>query len=255
MVHADKPVALLLAAYEPSVWSIGWTAGTRVVAVFATGNHRQAVAGLPAGTPIITSSETEKSECGYAYLGKGLAWINPKSRAVFGKAAKRVYDKAPDGAIFIAESPRTPAAPMRSPDTPVESFRSPEALLAGEAGLALGVRKGLLRMAAEGDVQAVRKHYQRLAANSSRAGKSDIPPVAGQALGTGLAVQIPTLYLSNTYVVLKPYTFPAGLYGAHSASFIVPRGVPAPAGNLGHSMVINLNSHREKQTCTGSGCP
>lgn len=255
MVHADKPVALLLAAYEPSVWSIGWTAGTRIVAVFATGYHRQAVAGLPAGTPIITSSQTENGECGYAYLGESLAWVNPKSRAVFGKEAKRIYNKAPEGAIFIAESARAPTAPLRSPDTAVESFRIPDALLAGKAGLAWSVRNGLLRMATDSDVQAVRKHYQKLAANGNRAGKVDIPPIAGQAPGAGPAVQIPNLYLGNTFVVLTPYTFPAGLYGGHSASFIVPKGVPAPSGDLGHSMVINLNSSKEKQACTGSGCP
>lgn len=253
-VHADKPVALLLAAYEPSVWSIGWTAGTRIVAVFATGYHRQAVAGLPAGTPIITSAHTEQGECGYAYLGESLAWVNPKSRAVFGREAKRVYDKAPEGAILIAESTRAPTAPMRSPDTAVESFRSPDALLAGKAGLALGVHNGLLRLATDSDVQAVRKHYQKLAANNSRAGKVDIPPIAGQARGAGPAVQIPNLYLGNTYVVLKPFTLPAGLYGGHSASFIVPKGVPAPGGELGHSTVVNLNSNQEKQACTGSGC-
>lgn len=235
--------------------SIGWTPGTRIVAVFATGYHRQAVAGLPAGTPTITSAHTEKGECGHAYLGEGLAWVNPTSRAVFGKEAKRVYDKAPEGAIFIAESTRAPAAPMHSPDTAVESFRISDALLAGKAGLALGVRIGLLRMATDSDVQAVRKHYRKLAANSSRAGKVDIPPIAGQAPGAGPAVQIPNLYLGNTFVVLKPFTFPAGLYGGHSASFIVPRGVPAPTGDLGHSMAIDLNSSKEKQACTGSGCP
>ena len=33
-------------------------------------------------------------------------------------------------------------------------------------------------------------------------------------------------------------TIPAGLYGAHSVTFIVPKGVPSPLGNPGHSTVL-----------------
>ena len=51
-VHADKPVALLLSAYAPTIWSLGWTQNTRIVAVFATGYHCQAVAGLPPGQTV-----------------------------------------------------------------------------------------------------------------------------------------------------------------------------------------------------------
>ncbi|TNF56120.1 MAG: DUF2339 domain-containing protein, partial [Burkholderiales bacterium] len=40
-----RPVVLVLGAYEPSVWQIRRNAGTRIVGVFVTGYHRQAVAG------------------------------------------------------------------------------------------------------------------------------------------------------------------------------------------------------------------
>jgi len=250
-VHSDKPVALLLGAYEPSIWSIAWTTGTKVVAVFATGYHRQAVAGLPAHTPIITSSHTEKEACGYAYMGDSLAWVNPKSRAVFGKEATRVYNKAPAGAIFIAESIRAPTAPTRSPDHPIESFRNLHAPLAGKPGLDAALQKGQLRMATEDDIHMVRQHYLRLAADNA-SGKADIPPVAGQAPGAPPAVKIPSLHAKSTYVVVQAFTFPAGLYGGHAESFIVPKGVPGPTGNRGHSMVIDLNN--KGQACTGPGC-
>lgn len=45
-------------------------------------------------------------------------------------------------------------------------------------------------------------------------------------------------YIFRTYVVLRKMTFPDGLYGAHSATFIVPRNVPRPYGNPGHSRVL-----------------
>jgi len=31
------PVVLMLGAYEPTVWNIGWTQGTQIVAVMASG--------------------------------------------------------------------------------------------------------------------------------------------------------------------------------------------------------------------------
>lgn len=56
--------------------------------------------------------------------------------------------------------------------------------------------------------------------------------------------------LHNGYVVLKPMRIPAGLYGAHSATFIVPRGVARPEGNPGHSRILDYNT----MTCSGPIC-
>ena len=36
-----QPVALLLGAYEPTIWNISWTEGTRIVAVLVSGYHRK----------------------------------------------------------------------------------------------------------------------------------------------------------------------------------------------------------------------
>jgi hypothetical protein len=40
------------------------------------------------------------------------------------------------------------------------------------------------------------------------------------------------------FVVTRQARFPAGLSGAHAVQFIVPKGVPRPAGDPGHSKVI-----------------
>jgi hypothetical protein len=50
--------------------------------------------------------------------------------------------------------------------------------------------------------------------------------------------------------VLKAYTLPAGLYGANSATFFVPKGVPRPTGKLGHSTLYDFNT----MSCAGVGC-
>jgi hypothetical protein len=251
-VHADTPVALLLGAYEPAIWHIRWSRGTRIVAVFATGYHRQAVAGLPAGTPVITTSYDEGRPCGGRYMGgeSGLEWINPAARTLFGRAAMRVYTRAPAGRIDIIESARPAGAYASSPDRPPESFRDRSAPPAGDDGLKDAVARGLIRPLKTGDVDAVRAHYRTLAARRD-GGVVDIPPVAGTTLDAPPPVRIPRLSPFRGYVVLKPFVFPAGLYGAHSAQFMVPRGVPSPTGEPGHSLVVDLN---RDPPCAGPMC-
>ncbi|VXB16963.1 hypothetical protein [Massilia sp. 9I] len=249
-VHADKPVALLLSAYEPTIWSIGWSEGTRIVAVFATGYHRQVVAGLPKGTPVITSSYEPRGACGYRYISDeaGIGWINDAARRSFGRAAIRVYTKAPDARFEILESARPLQAYVTSPDTPPESFRDRGAPLAGDAGLAQAVAQGILRPMTPADLELVRQHYRALA-RQANGGVIDVPPVAGAAAGAEPPVRIPDFY--RGYVVLKPFVYPAGLYGAHSASFLVAKGVARPTGNPGHSLVVDLNA---QTPCVGPRC-
>ena len=251
-VHADKPVALLLGAYEPSIWNISWSKGTRIVAVFASGHHRQEVAGLPAGTPVITSTSHGRGPCGSRYIGgeSGLEWVNPMARRVFGRAATRVYAKAPGGRIGIVESARPAATYESSPDRPPESFRDRGAPLAGSPGLDQAVTRGLIRPANPQDIEAVRQHYRAMAARRG-SGVVDVPPVAGSAADAPAQVRIPRLSTFRGYVVLKPFVFPAGLFGAHAANFIVPQGVAAPSGNPGHSLVVDLN---KPVPCSGPLC-
>lgn len=42
-----KPVVLILSAYQPTVWHIGWTKGSTIVAVMVSGHYRQEIVGLP----------------------------------------------------------------------------------------------------------------------------------------------------------------------------------------------------------------
>jgi hypothetical protein len=56
--------------------------------------------------------------------------------------------------------------------------------------------------------------------------------------------------MEDAYVVLKQFTYPAGLYGAHAETFVIPAGVPAPLGNPGHSAVFDFSVMR----CEGGLC-
>jgi len=251
-VHADKPVALILGAYEPSIWNIGWTRGTRIVAVYATGYHLQVVAGLPKDIPVLTPSYENKSSCGYAYIGgdSGLGWLNPKARALFGRDVTRVYNKPQNGVVEMNESSQPKGDFVTSSNSPPSSFRDTKAPLAGTAGLEEAVSKGIIRPVTAADIEMVRSVYRERAAKASATGKIDIPPIAGNDVNNPPPINVP-IGLNRSYVVLKQFTYPAGLYGGNLATFLVPKGVPKPTGNPGHSTVVNLS---DDSHCAGPLC-
>lgn len=233
--QAKTPVVLMLGAYEPTVWNIGWTQGTRIAAVLVSGYHRQAVAGLPADVPMLISSHDNKGPCAYFYVAQQqLPRLNPIAKQVFGRAVDMVYP-ATDGKVLTGNPPVGEL--ITSARVGPDSFADPQAPLAGAAGLQAAVSEGRLREARSEDMQAW------VAARAAI--EPALPPVAGQ-----LAPNRSQGTVHNGYVVLKPMRIPAGLYGAHSATFFVPKGVPRPTGNPGHSAIYDFNT----LTCTGALC-
>jgi uncharacterized protein YecT (DUF1311 family) len=236
--NPQQPVVLMLGAYEPTIWNIGWTKGTRIVAVLVSGYHRQALAGLDPKVPVINSSYDNRGPCGYFYLGSdsGSENLNPISRRLFGRPVDMIYP-AGNGAAMVGE--RTNAQLLTHPARPPESFRDLKAPLAGRAGLEQGIHDGRLRPATPADGQA----WAEVLAVSTL--KHNAPPVAG--VGEP-GPRVPSMH--RAYVVLKEFTFPAGLYGANSATFFVPKGVARPSGNPGHSAVYDFNT----LSCSGALC-
>ncbi len=234
-----RPVILILGAYEPTIWNLGWSSGTEIVAVLASGYHRQVIAGLETDTPVLISSSDNKGACGAFYVGQGNASLNPKSRQLFGKPVDLVYLGDSSGKIVVGEPLSDTEKLLTSKKNTPASYRDENAPLAGEAGLEDAVSKGILRPAtlADGD-----QWVEEIVANSP---ERDEPPIAGQGLPKP---RRPNMH--NAYVVLKEFTYPAGLYGAHSATFFIAKGVPEPKGNPGHSTIYDFNS----LSCLSIGC-
>jgi hypothetical protein len=197
------------------------------------------VAGLVPGTPLLVSSHDNKGPCGYFYVDANhLAPLNPLSKRVFGRAVDMVFP-AVNGKVTIGEPLAAGAALVTSGAITPESFHDRTAPLAGPAGLADAVRRGLLRKATAADAEA---WSEAVLQNTPQ---RDLPPVAGQGVP-----RPPRPGLFNAYVVQKPFTYPSGLYGGNSATFLIPRGVPKPAGNAGHSSVYDFNT----LNCQGVRC-
>lgn len=236
-----EPVVLMLGAYEPTVWNIGWGHGTRIAAVLVSGYHRQAIAGLPADVPVLNSTHENRGPCGYFYVAEDqLQRLNPLAARVFGRPVDMVHP-ARNGSVSIGDAHDTEPLVTSSRIGP-DSFRNAAAPLAGEAGLREAVASGHLREARYSDIRAWKDAFDAIERENNR-----LPPVAGGTFDQG---RDESASLHNAYVVLKPMRIPAGLHGAHAATFIVPKGVSRPTGSLGHSVIYDHNT----MTCAGLAC-
>ncbi|WP_346836714.1 lysozyme inhibitor LprI family protein [Microbulbifer sp. SAOS-129_SWC] len=236
----DKPVALILGAYEPSVWNISWTRGTKISAVVATGYYRQAVAGLPGNVPILVSSNDSDGPCGYLYIKQRyLKKINRLSGKVFNKDVSMVY-YAKNGTLVLGDPIQSNLKLYQSDDTPVETFFDTPAPTVDAKSINDLLMLGLIRKATREDLDAWRERKTKFR-------DKDLPPVA-----PGFPIKSSdTISLHNAYVILGQITMPPGLYGGHSVNFFLPEGVPYPKGSLGHSGLFDFST----MTCTGIRCP
>lgn len=234
----QAPVALLLGAYEPTVWSVGWAPGTRIVAVVVTGYHRQRITGLPADTPLLVSSHEDRGPCTHAYVGsEGTERLNPLSRQVFGRTVDMAYP-ARDGRVLVGSSLGSTSLQTAANAVAADSFKLQDTPLAGQAGIDAALSAGILRATTATDVAAWQAAKRRVEE------ADDTPPVYGARQPTRAEVPY------RSYTVLRAFAIPAGLYGAHSATFYVLPGVEQPTGNPGHSAVFDIASG----SCSGPTC-
>lgn len=233
----DAPVALMLGSYEPTVWNIGWSRGTRIVAVLVGGYHRQVVTGLPADVPVIVSTYDDKGPCGYFYVtAEKAAILPPIAQRAFGRRIDMVYP-AEKGRVVVGEPLGAGATLVTDRNArPAADFQVAESLAGGKAGLEHAVRRGWLREATRADADA-------WLAAVARQPSADVPPIAGGRPPGRIRMH-------NGYVVLQAFELPPGLHGAHSATFFVPEGGPRPTGDLGHSALYDFNT----MTCAGAVC-
>jgi hypothetical protein len=81
----DRDLAIELSSYDPVVWDVATTPGTRVVAAFVSGFHGQAVVGLPAATPVLVRSDRYSAGTNCSDLEFGQA-----KHAVYGNTMQAV---------------------------------------------------------------------------------------------------------------------------------------------------------------------
>lgn len=247
--YTDSPVVLMLGAYEPTIWNIGWSDKTRIVGVFASGYHRQVLAGIPESVPYFISTYDNKAGCGSSYItAENPAGFDALSRKLFNRPVETVYPIA-NGTALMGQMIKPGTRLLTSGTNTVELYYDKNAPLAGPAGVKDAVAKGLLRAATQDDMQAWIDAMKEKGAQEVAGKPAKAELVAGAMLPAAAAprkLSVP----SNSYVVLKAFTYPAGLFGGNSATFFVPKGVASPTGNSGHSTVFDASTG----SCAGPSC-
>ncbi|MES2526683.1 MAG: hypothetical protein V4598_06330 [Bdellovibrionota bacterium] len=224
-VNSEKPVALILAAYEPTVWNIGWTKNTKITAVHLNGVHRQVAAGLPEGTPVLSSNSTYHGPCPQISDTSSEAIIKT-SYNLFGKSVSQRF-KIVDAAVLMGNALKEGDEIITSSWKTIQTYREDKAPLAGPMAIQESVKQGFLRQPTEEDLKVLKHDLL-----TNHPGETAILPPAA-------------------YLVVKDFTCPEGLYGANSVSLIVMKGVNRPLGDCGHSEIYDMN---KTPVCVGPSC-
>ena len=230
----QAPVALILSAYDPNVWQIGWTEGTEILAVAVSGHYRQAVSGLPPGVPVVMGGwEGEPGVnpfCGSAYVFNrldGQALLADLSLRLFGLELKsRVGVR--DGRAVVGQPLDKSVKILTSRNLAPGDFKTPSDFPEGEAGLTEALRQGLIKPASWVEFyQWRRAAWEREKRAAGAEGRSLSPRFGSQGGGADGF---------RSFLVVSPdFVIPERLKLSWNTmfTFFVPPGLDRPAGPLG----------------------
>ena len=234
--HPEKPVVLVLSAYDPTWWKVMLTPGTVLKGVILSGYHTQAVTGISRDIPLIKAVHEEKGSCPYFLAikaGKDLSAARNKIKKITGNPLQQLITDPVGDRFIIGSNDYNPETLQTSNDYTIEDYPVKVGLPAGQKGIDQLVLEEKLRRATKNDIQQWE--------NAASAKYRDLNP---------------TLTVSHflithlSYVVLKPLTLPTGMYGAHSRSFLIPKGIPKPEDLGSHNTYFFMETGK----CTGTSC-
>jgi hypothetical protein len=233
----DRAIVLVMTAYDPVVWNVAWTKGTRIVGAVVSGYHGQAVLGISKAVPLyrFTYTDTQRRDgvraltpCPYFYVYKQDETVEKATaviRSITGKPVTRFIQAPRQGIVLVGESLPAPGTALESSgDYRLEDFvlvRKQGEIPAGERGMEELVKLGYARHATPEDIQ-------RFEASGTK------------RIMRGVAA----------YVLLKQVDLPDGLYGGHSVSILIPEHVAMPGGPRGHSWFYRFG----RPGCEGPAC-
>ena len=232
----QAPVALILGAYEPNVWQIGWTEGTEIMAVAVIGQYRQAVSGLPPEVPVAMggwSGEPGRNAfCGLVDFSNrsNSVRLNEVSRRLFGRKFTGLV-RSGNSRIVIGQILKSDTKVMTSRNLASGDFKTPSDSPEGEAGLTEALRRGLIKPATWVELRQWRRAAFEREKREAEAEGRTLPAVFDNT-GGGSGAE----YLIKGFLVVSPdFVVPdrLKLSGNIMFNFFVPPGMDRPAGPLG----------------------
>lgn len=246
----SAPLILILGAKHSATWTLNLEPDqgeVDILGIILTGEGKQNILALPSEIPILSSTFEDRTDCGHAdFRPENVGPLYRLSMQTTGEQVKQVF-YTENGFAIIPMNTTLPddkklapsVAGLTTQETTQSSSNAPQShpskaqgveLSAGKLGVQEAIRAGLMRPATAHDFQQWQTSYQRYSNGHQQA---KIMPHF------------------QTMVVLKEMTLPKDLTGAHSLALILPKGVPYPSGELGHSIILDISNG----TCMGVLCP
>lgn len=227
----NKPVILVLSAYEPVAWKIKQTAGTKIAGVILGGYYKQAILGIPKSVPILNYSSNQNT-CGNLYLSDR---IDGNQLAAFDKI-KNAAGKKPDsfkyqyngGPFFVGQPVGGNDKLISSDDYKLSDYQVDLDAVSGnipqnvrtstnwkEDATVYLVSNNYLRQATALDIKAwedkAKEPYIKKMGDAARQMQIE------HEMGVGF-----------TYIVQKTFSIPDDFCYGHYINFLIPPGINPP---------------------------
>lgn len=211
-----KKVALILSAYEPSVWNVKYTVGTKIEAIVLGGYHKQVLSGVPSNTTVLKHVYDE-NDCGsFSFYKADSKVISVVSEHYFGKNIDKYYKISANGDVVLGH--------MNFDANKIMSGVQINVPMVETLGLTAAIAGGIIRPAKQHDIDSWLAGFENKLSDFNR-------KEAAQRM-------------DPAYVVVKNYAVPLGLFGAKAVTFLVPKGVGLRNAPSGHSMILDLNDYK-----------
>jgi Ca2+-binding EF-hand superfamily protein len=268
VIHAGRVVVepgsetlyVVIATYSPTVWQFSG-AVERVERLVMTSSRSGPNGGEPNQRSLVGATGIAQEKVSFFSKSNCLTYFHetPSSGSLQTIAAVRVGT----GKAVETVAARSSVAGFKIPSGAIESVREQ-----GNGPLIIQKTQGTLRVIGNTGNVVVQAGPSRakdelnrfspggvididaktVISSAQASGYEVLPQQAGlvQLLDSGALTQNSV----GEYIVREKMRFPAGLYGAHSVTFLVMKGAPYPGGDPGHSCVIVEDSGEKK----GSAC-
>jgi hypothetical protein len=252
----DEPLYVVIASYSAMIWQFSGAVERverLVMASSSTGPNR----GDPKERSLVGATGIAQEKVSFFSKSNCLAYFSetPSSASLQTVAAIRAgAGKAPE-----TVSAKYSVASFKVPSGATESVREP-----GKGALIIEKTQGTLKLVGNANGIIVQSGPSRAKDEMYRFSPggvieidpktvvSSVPVTSYEMLPqqAGLVQLLASGSLKQNslgeYIVREKIRFPAGLYGAHSVTFLVMKGTPYPDGDPGHSCVIKEEGGEKK---------
>jgi uncharacterized membrane protein len=201
-----RNVVLVLATPEVATWNIRWTEESDLAGIWLINRTYQVVKGVRDDVPILNAMMTDDACANAAAQSETPPFVD---------GITRVVGRVPVSFNQVHKTWVRVGTQLNPADADYEP-------LPAEDGLRELLQTHAIRKADERDIA----EYNEFANGK---GMRTLPePVEGGSF-------------RETFVVNESIRIPAGLTGSHAVAFLVPDGIPQPAGRPGGSLILDMN--------------